>query len=98
NHHYAIPSFFDSRGCERERVVMRRLVHGRSHTKQVMAGFEGSDPARMKLPLYWIDAFADRVFAGNPAAVVPLERWLPDATMQAIAKENGLSETAFLVP
>lgn len=51
----------------------------------------------MKLPLYWIDAFADRVFAGNPAAVVPLAAW-PDATlMQRIAFENGLAETAFLV-
>ena len=52
----------------------------------------------MRLPLYQIDAFADRVFAGNPAAVVPLEAWLPDADMQAIAAENSLSETAFLVP
>ncbi|HZD26481.1 MAG TPA: PhzF family phenazine biosynthesis isomerase, partial [Alphaproteobacteria bacterium] len=50
------------------------------------------------LPLYQIDAFTDRPFAGNPAAVCPLERWLPDATMQAIAAENNLSETAFLVP
>jgi PhzF family phenazine biosynthesis protein len=49
------------------------------------------------LPLYWIDAFADRPFAGNPAAVVPLETWLPDALMQQIAFENGLSETAFFV-
>lgn len=52
----------------------------------------------MNLPLYWIDAFADRLFAGNPAAVVPLAGWLPDATMQRIAFENGLAETAFLVP
>jgi PhzF family phenazine biosynthesis protein len=52
----------------------------------------------MKLPLYQIDAFADRVFRGNPAAVCPLERWLPDATMQAIAAENNLAETAFFVP
>ena len=51
----------------------------------------------MKLPLYWIDAFTDRVFAGNPAAVVPLERWLPDDVLQRIAFENGLSETAFFV-
>lgn len=51
----------------------------------------------MKLPLYQVDAFASRVFAGNPAAVVPLEQWLPDATLQAIAAENNLSETAFLV-
>ena len=52
----------------------------------------------MKLPLYWIDAFTDRVFHGNPAAVVPLEHWLDDAVMQKIAFENGLSETAFFVP
>ncbi|HYC03843.1 MAG TPA: PhzF family phenazine biosynthesis protein [Azospirillaceae bacterium] len=52
----------------------------------------------MRLPIYQIDAFADRVFAGNPAAVVPLQEWLPDAVMQAIAQENNLSETAYLVP
>jgi PhzF family phenazine biosynthesis protein len=52
----------------------------------------------MKLPLYQVDAFADEVFKGNPAAVMPLESWLPDATMQAIAAENNLAETAFLVP
>lgn len=52
----------------------------------------------MQLPLYQVDAFTDRVFGGNPAAVCPLERWLPDATMQAIAAENNLSETAFFVP
>ena len=51
----------------------------------------------MKLRLYQVDAFASRVFAGNPAAVVPLERWLDDATLQAIATENNLSETAFFV-
>ncbi|MEA3048819.1 MAG: hypothetical protein QOG84_655 [Sphingomonadales bacterium] len=48
--------------------------------------------------LYQVDAFADRPFAGNPAAVVPLEAWLPDETLQAIAMENNLSETAFTVP
>ena len=51
----------------------------------------------MKLPLFQVDAFASRVFAGNPAAVVPLERWLDDATLQQIATENNLSETAFFV-
>lgn len=51
----------------------------------------------MKLPLFWIDAFTPRVFAGNPAAVVPLERWLDDTVMQRIAFENGLAETAFFV-
>ena len=45
-----------------------------------------------------IDAFAGRPFTGNPAAVMPLDSWLPDETMQAIAEENNLSETAFTVP
>src|SRR5207302_1963717 len=54
---------------------------------------------RMRLPLYQIDAFAtDGPFTGNPAAVWPLEAWLPDAVMQQIAAENNLSETAFFVP
>jgi len=52
----------------------------------------------MTLTFFWIDAFTDRVFGGNPAGVVPLERWLPDGIMQRIAFENGLSETAFFVP
>lgn len=52
----------------------------------------------MKIPLYQVDAFTARLFAGNPAAVCPLDAWLPDAVMQAIAAENNLSETAFFVP
>lgn len=52
----------------------------------------------MTLPLYQIDAFADQLFQGNPAAVCPLSKWLPDARLQAIAAENNLSETAFFVP
>ncbi|MGQ0675208.1 MAG: PhzF family phenazine biosynthesis protein [Rhodospirillales bacterium] len=51
----------------------------------------------MKIPIYQLDAFTARVFAGNPAAVCPLKDWLPDATMQVIAAENNLSETAFFV-
>jgi PhzF family phenazine biosynthesis protein len=50
------------------------------------------------IPFFQVDAFADRPLTGNPAAVMPLERWLDDATMQAIATENNLSETAFTVP
>lgn len=50
------------------------------------------------LPIHIIDAFADRPMTGNPAAVVPLDAWLPDATMQAIAGELNLSETVFFVP
>ncbi|UYY56922.1 PhzF family phenazine biosynthesis protein [Sphingomonas sp. S2-65] len=49
------------------------------------------------LPFAQIDAFADRAFTGNPAAVVPLEAWLDDAVLQRIAAENNLSETAFFV-
>src|SRR5437879_2792551 len=53
---------------------------------------------RMELPLYQIDAFTSRLFAGNPAGVCPLPRWLPDATLQAIAAENNVAETAFFLP
>ena len=51
----------------------------------------------MKLPIYQIDAFSDKPFRGNPAAVCPLDDWLPTETLQAIAEENNLAETAFLV-
>ncbi len=51
----------------------------------------------MKLTIYQVDAFTSELFGGNPAAVVPLESWLPDETMQRIAAENNLSETAFFV-
>ena len=50
------------------------------------------------LPFFQVDAFADKPLTGNPAAILPLERWLDDALMQAIAAENNLSETAFTVP
>ncbi|OSQ38917.1 PhzF family phenazine biosynthesis protein [Thalassospira mesophila] len=49
------------------------------------------------LPIYQVDAFTNHLFAGNPAAVVPLDRWLPDTTLQQIAMENNQSETAFFV-
>ena len=52
----------------------------------------------MDIPLYQVDAFTARPFGGNPAAVCPLSGWLDDATMQSIATENNLSETAFFVP
>lgn len=51
----------------------------------------------MKFELYQIDAFANKVFEGNPAAVCPLDEWLPGDVMQSIALENNLSETAFFV-
>ena len=50
------------------------------------------------IPFFQVDAFAERPLAGNPAAVMPLDRWLPDEVMQAIAAENNLAETAFTVP
>jgi PhzF family phenazine biosynthesis protein len=50
-----------------------------------------------KLSIYQVDAFTNEVYKGNPAAVVPLQEWLPPATMQSIAAENNLAETAFFV-
>lgn len=52
----------------------------------------------MDIPIFQIDAFTSRPFGGNPAAVCPLDTWLDDATMQAIATENNLSETSFFLP
>lgn len=51
----------------------------------------------MRLPLYQVDAFTSKLFGGNPAAICPLECWLPDSVLQHIAAENNLSETAFFV-
>jgi PhzF family phenazine biosynthesis protein len=51
----------------------------------------------MKLDLYQIDAFTDKIFGGNPACVVPLQQWLPDDTLLKIARENAVAETAFFV-
>jgi PhzF family phenazine biosynthesis protein len=51
----------------------------------------------MKLSIYQADAFTSELFGGNPAAICPLESWLPDELMQKIALENNLSETAFFV-
>jgi PhzF family phenazine biosynthesis protein len=51
----------------------------------------------MSLPIYVVDAFAEKLFQGNPAAICPLQEWLPDAVMQKLAVENNLSETAFFV-
>ena len=52
----------------------------------------------MKIPFAQIDAFAERPFTGNPAGVMPLDAWLADDVLQAIAQENNLPETAFIVP
>jgi len=51
----------------------------------------------MKIPIYQVDAFTSKIFEGNPAAVCPLEEWISENTMQNIAQENNLSETAFFV-
>lgn len=48
--------------------------------------------------LYQVDAFTDKLFGGNPAAVIPLKKWIPDELMQQLALENNLSETVFFVP
>jgi predicted PhzF superfamily epimerase YddE/YHI9 len=52
----------------------------------------------MNIPIFQVDAFTDQVFKGNPAAVCPLQEWLPGAVMQSVAMENNLSETAFFIP
>lgn len=52
----------------------------------------------MRIRLYKVDAFASGVFEGNPAAVCPLDRWLDDGPLRALAEENHLSETAFFIP
>ncbi len=52
----------------------------------------------MRTAIFHIDAFTNRLLAGNPAAVMPMESFLPDAVLQAIAEENNLGDTAFLVP
>ena len=51
----------------------------------------------MEIQLYQVDAFADRAFSGNPAAVCQLDEWIDDERLQQIAEENNLSETAFYV-
>ena len=51
----------------------------------------------MNVPIYQVDAFTGKLFGGNPAAICPLDQWLPDATMQSIAAENNLAETAYYI-
>ena len=76
----------------------RELVDNR-HRPVVHTRTRIGDPlmSALKIPMYQVDAFAGQVFSGNPAAVCPLESWLPDEQMQAIAAENNLAETAFFV-
>jgi PhzF family phenazine biosynthesis protein len=66
-----------------------------------LQGFYGRDInglENMELEIYQIDAFASEVFKGNPAAVMPLTEWLPDETLQSLAMENNVAETAFFIP
>jgi PhzF family phenazine biosynthesis protein len=51
----------------------------------------------MNVPIYQVDAFSSKLFGGNPAAICPLDQWLPDATLQSIAAENNLAETAYYI-
>lgn len=52
----------------------------------------------LTIPIYQVDAFSDKLFGGNPAAICPLKEWLPAPQMQKIAAENNLAETAFFIP
>ena len=51
----------------------------------------------MRLDIFQVDAFSDKIFKGNPACVIPLEKWLSDNILLKIAKENAVSETAFFI-
>lgn len=74
-------------------------VHPRASTFQATLHPGAPMPSEtLRLPLYQVDAFARGPFTGNPAAVCPLDAWLPDDLLQSIALENNLSETAYLVP
>ena len=81
---------------DRNPYTHRSRGAGRQGRRAAQPSCRGSDT--MKIPFAQIDAFADRPFTGNPAAVMPLDAWLDDATLQAIAQENNLSETAFIIP
>ena len=94
--HTAMPPLFSADDSARfggEKHFLNRPGRPRACVGEVRVRQEG-----MKLRLFQIDAFTSRVFSGNPAAVCPLESWLDDAVLQAIAAENNLSETAFFVP
>jgi len=68
----------------------------RDHQQQKSGGRKGS-AFLVKLQMFQVDAFTDRVFSGNPAAICPLDHWLDETAMLAIAAENNLAETAFFV-
>lgn len=73
------------------------MAYGYLHTRMAPLSIQ-PESQNMKIQLFQVDAFASRVFEGNPAAVCPLQAWPDDVLLQAIAEENNLSETAFFVP
>src|SRR5439155_5776504 len=86
------------RAVHAARAHRHRALPGESRARDALSGVVAHREGGMKLPIYQVDAFTGTVFKGNPAAICPLERWLPEATMQSIAAENNLAETAFFVP
>src|SRR5438445_3494514 len=74
---------------------MRTSSPGRPRLRSTVPPFE--EPRKMTIPLFHVDAFTDRPFGGNPAAVCLLPSWKDDGWLQAVAREMNLSETAFLV-
>ncbi|HWZ61330.1 MAG TPA: PhzF family phenazine biosynthesis isomerase [Gemmatimonadaceae bacterium] len=85
------------------RTRLEMLIQGAAHIQHhigqlIYLVYELGRHSPTRTPIYQVDAFATSRFAGNPAAVMPMPHFPPDATMQAIAAENNLSETAFLVP
>lgn len=68
------------------------------HQESFYLSYPISIQSMQKIPIYQVDAFTNKLFGGNPAAICPLQEWLPDAFMHQIAMENNLAETAFTVP
>src|SRR3546814_621231 len=85
------------RSVERRRCADRTGAGGGARRIAMLTRQTGTDDMNA-IPFFQVDAFAEQRFSGNPAAVMPLERWLPDDVLQAIAAENNLAETAFTVP
>jgi PhzF family phenazine biosynthesis protein len=72
-------------------------VNGKKEIEKTFQKYLNKKIFKMKIPMYQVDAFTSKIFKGNPAAVCPLKKWLPEKVMQEIAKENNLSETAFFI-
>ena len=83
--------------CPRSGGGLLSLAHGQCHVAPVADSRFLVRVIAMALPYYVVNAFTDQTFGGNPAAVMMLERWLPDPQLQALAAQHNLSETAFLV-